>query len=107
MPTIIFSPSAQLSTVDGFPKECERTVKGALHIRPGATCIVTDGELAHLKTLGVAFVVTGARKSTQAPQTAVAQPSVPPPAPSSKPKVSGGKEPFAPAVARAQSDEPK
>ncbi len=104
MPTIIFSPSAQLTAVEDFPKDCARTVKGALHIRPGATCTVTDGELAHLKTLGVAFVVAGPKKP---PQTAVASPSAPPPASPSGFKASGGREPFASSAARAQSDEPK
>lgn len=35
--------------VDDFPEGCERSCKGALHIRPSSTLEATDGELAHLK----------------------------------------------------------
>ena len=55
MPTIIYSPSSQPRQVDDFPADCERTVKGALHVRPGSTCVVSDGEAAHLKASGVQF----------------------------------------------------
>lgn len=34
--------------VEGFPKGCDRSVKGALHIRPG-TMEMTEGELAHVR----------------------------------------------------------
>lgn len=35
--------------VDGFPEKCERSCKGALHLRPSSTAVATDGELAHIK----------------------------------------------------------
>jgi hypothetical protein len=67
MPTIIFSPSAQLLQVEDFPADTERTVKGALYVRPGATSVVSDGEAAHLKKLGIAFTVSGAPKVAALP----------------------------------------
>jgi hypothetical protein len=62
MPTIIYSPSALVQQVDNFPKEVERSLKGALYIRPGATVTVTDGEAKHLKTQGVQFIEVGQGK---------------------------------------------
>lgn len=59
MPNIIYSPTAQLVQVEDFPDGCERTVKGALHVRPGAFAIVSDGEAAHLKRKGVPFSLVG------------------------------------------------
>lgn len=59
MPTIIFSPTAQLQQVDDFPKDCERTVTGAIHVRPGGTYVVSEGEAAHLKSKGIVYSVTG------------------------------------------------
>lgn len=66
MPTIIFSPSAQLTQVEDFPADCERTIKGALHVRPGATCTVTSGEAEHLKKRGIAFMAVGKWKGPSA-----------------------------------------
>lgn len=35
--------------VDDFPEGCKRERKGALHIRPSSTLVVSEDELAHLK----------------------------------------------------------
>lgn len=35
--------------VEHFPKGCERSRKGALHLKPSSTIIMTDGELAHAR----------------------------------------------------------
>lgn len=55
MPTIIFSPTTQPQQIEDFPPDCERTIKGAMHVRPGSTQIVSQGELVHLKTTGLKF----------------------------------------------------
>jgi hypothetical protein len=69
MPTIIFSPSSQPQQVEDFPEKCDRTVKGAIHVRPGSSCIVSDGEAEHLKSRGVAFIVA---KKSPVPEVAPA-----------------------------------
>ena len=35
--------------VDDFPKDCERSCKGSLHLIPRKPTTVTEGELKHLK----------------------------------------------------------
>jgi len=60
MPTIVYSPGVQVQQVE-IPKEVERSIKGALYIRPGATVTVTDGEAKHLKAQGVKFIEVGAK----------------------------------------------
>lgn len=109
MPTIIFSPSAQLSQVEGFPPDCERTVKGALHVRPGATCIVSDGEAAHLKASGVDFTVAGeskpkalpaAKKASPTPKGAPASPELPLPVSGSGAPTAGSQRPAASSEAK-------
>jgi hypothetical protein len=35
--------------VDDFPKDCKRSRKGALYIRPRSTLVLTPDELDHLK----------------------------------------------------------
>lgn len=35
--------------VEGFPEDCERSVEGSLHLRPGQTVELTDDEYAHIK----------------------------------------------------------
>lgn len=35
--------------IDDFPEGCERSRKGALHLRPGSTETLTAAELEHLK----------------------------------------------------------
>lgn len=96
MPTIIFSPSTQLSQVEDFPTDCERTVKGALHVRPGATQTVSDGEVAHLKKCGIAFAVVGALKTMPVPAPveppASTLPVVPVPLPSPALTASGAEK---------------
>lgn len=62
MPTIIFSSTAQLQQVEDFPSSCKRSVDGALHVRPGATCVVTDQEALHLNSKGIKFSVSGRAK---------------------------------------------
>jgi len=88
MPTIIFSPSSQLKQVEDFPASVERSVKGAIHVRPGTTCVVTDGEAAHLKARGVVFTTAGPKPTPPArvgttperPTVNPGRPSIPPPA---------------------------
>lgn len=35
--------------IDDFPEGCERSCKGALHLRPSSTKMLTAGELGHLE----------------------------------------------------------
>ena len=35
--------------LEGFPKDCERSKQGALHLRPGRTMELTDDEYAFIK----------------------------------------------------------
>jgi hypothetical protein len=81
MPTIIFSPSAQLQQIDDFPADCGRTVVGAIHVAPGRTCVVSDDEAAHLKARGVVFSVAGAPLKPPAASRAGRKPApaAPPP----------------------------
>lgn len=82
MPTIIFSPTAQLQQVEDFPDNCERTIKGAIYVRPGGTCVVSDCEAAHLKSKGIVFTVAGAPKLGATASTSPAPtPAKPPSAP--------------------------
>lgn len=46
---ILVTKSANLTQVEGFPENCERSVKGAIHIRPNTVTIMTLGELEHIK----------------------------------------------------------
>jgi hypothetical protein len=62
MPTIIISPTAQLQQLDDFPDTVERTIEGSLHIRPGATYVLSDGEAAHLTSRGIKYSVVGKAK---------------------------------------------
>lgn len=36
--------------LEGFPQDCERSVEGSIHLRPGQTVELTDDEFAHIKT---------------------------------------------------------
>lgn len=74
MPNIIYSPTAQLTQIDDFPEDCERTVKGALYVRPGQSAIISDGEAAHLKARGISFSVAPSRQRP-APPAAPATPA--------------------------------
>lgn len=76
MQTIIFSPTAQLSQVDDFPVDCERSVKGAIHVRPGASATVTEREAEHLKKKGIPFAYIKAAKPL--PTAKVVQPGATP-----------------------------
>lgn len=72
MPVIRFSPQAQALQVEDFPKDCERSCKGALHVRPNTTAIVTKGELAHLQKLKTPlYVVPVDDPAPKEPQKAV------------------------------------
>lgn len=86
MPTIIFAPTTQLTQVEDFPADCDRTVKGALHVRPGATCVVNDAEAEHLKKRGIAFTVSASTKAAPlpapVPSAGPAEPVVAVPSPS-------------------------
>lgn len=48
MPTIVIPSHIRPQQVEDFPAEAPRTVKGAMHIRPG-TMEVTPEELKHLQ----------------------------------------------------------
>lgn len=37
--------------VDGFPKSVERTLKGALHLKPNRVYSISEGEFAHVKEI--------------------------------------------------------
>lgn len=83
--------------IEGFPADCERSVKGALHIRPG-TLTITEGELEHLrkhhKAIARRLHVRGVVK--EQPQVAAAPPAKqearkPEATPEPTPKPSGGK----------------
>jgi hypothetical protein len=64
MLTIVYSPGVQVQQVE-IPKEVERSIKGALYIRPGATVSVTEGEAKHLKAQGVKFIEVGAKATAK------------------------------------------
>ncbi len=49
MPVIQFRTTASRVQVEGFPEGCERSGEGSFHVRPGATRVVTEAELEHLK----------------------------------------------------------
>jgi hypothetical protein len=55
--------------IEGFPADCERSVKGSLHVRPG-TLVITAGELEHLrkhhKDIARRLHVTGPVKAPEA-----------------------------------------
>lgn len=59
--------------IDDFPEGCERSRKGALHLRPGSTETLTAAELEHLKAK---HAVIADRLRTV--DTAVAKPAVAP-----------------------------
>jgi len=37
--------------VDGFPKNIERTFKGALHLKPGRVYTLSEGEYTYIKKI--------------------------------------------------------
>jgi hypothetical protein len=91
MPTIIFSPSAQLQQIDDFPADCQRSVKGAIYVAPGRTCVVSDCEAAFLKKRAVAFSVVGAPLKPPTPPAPEHKPPTPAPTPSGTlPTLPGG-----------------
>lgn len=54
---IKFGHNASIQQVEGFPKDCERSCKGALHVRPWATKTVTKAELERLQELKIPLMV--------------------------------------------------
>lgn len=66
--------------IEGFPADCARSQKGALHVRPG-TMTITDGELSHIrkhhKEVARRFVV---RPVVAKPAPVAAATPTPPPA---------------------------
>lgn len=87
MPNIIISPTAQLQQIDDFPESAQRTVEGALHIRPGATYVVSDGEAAHLASKGIKFSVSGKPKAVPIGKATTDPAPAPVPAPKPLPGV--------------------
>lgn len=73
--TIIFSPIAQVVQIDDFPEDIKRTIKGALHVKPGATRVVTEEEAAHLKARGIHFTVIGQPTKPSKPAPAEESPA--------------------------------
>jgi hypothetical protein len=63
--------------IEGFPADCERSVKGSLHVRPG-TLVITAGELEHLrkhhKDIARRFHVLGSAKAAPEATEAEAKP---------------------------------
>ena len=57
MPVIQFRRNAKQIQVEDFPKECKRTVEGAMYVRPGATAVITDAELKHLQDRKIPLLV--------------------------------------------------
>ena len=72
--------------IDDFPKDCERSRKGALYVRPRSTLILTAGELKHLrakhKDIASKLIVVGVEESAAKPS----QKSVEPPKKKAKAK---------------------
>jgi hypothetical protein len=87
MPNIIISPTAQLQQVDDFPDTVERTVEGAMHIRPGATYVLSDGEASHLASKGIKFSVSGKPKAVALSKATTGPAPVAVPAPTPLPGV--------------------
>lgn len=79
MHVIAFGPTAEVAQIDTWPEGTKRSVKGALHISPGATKQVTLSELAYLKKLRVPLrvipVPDPTKKSYQAPQDGAPAPT--------------------------------
>jgi len=48
VPTVVVRTGLLPQQVEDFPEDCERSCKGALHLKPGTT-LMTDGELAHIR----------------------------------------------------------
>ena len=46
---VVVGATARLAQVEDFPEGCARSCKGALHLRPGSTKVLTEGELSHLQ----------------------------------------------------------
>lgn len=47
---VVATPAAFLPVqIEGFPEDCERTRKGALHLRPATVENLSEGEVAHIK----------------------------------------------------------
>ncbi|MGD9749391.1 MAG: hypothetical protein AB7W59_00185 [Acidimicrobiia bacterium] len=82
--------------IEGFPADCERSVKGSLHVKPG-TLLVTEGELEHLrkhhKDVARRLRVVGPVKEPAAPAPSAAPAAItePEPTPEPTPKASGGR----------------
>jgi hypothetical protein len=61
------SRTCKIQQVEDFPEKAKRSRKGALHLRPGATLVVTRDELKHLEaSTKRAFMVVGKAKGPPA-----------------------------------------
>lgn len=76
MPVIQFRRHAKQVQVEDFPKGCERTVEGAMYVRPGATAVVTDAELKHLEKCKIPLLVVS--KDTPSKPASDVTPEEPP-----------------------------
>ena len=94
MPLIHIPVGVAPCQVDDFPKDAERSCKGALHLRPASTKEVTNDELAHLKTapqhgkLAARLSVVEVAKKTE-PQPVQPKPRRPKPPPEPTPNGDG------------------
>lgn len=75
MPVIQFAKTEAVRQIEDFPKDCKRSHDGAMHVRPGSTKVVTEGELDHLRKskVKVAVLAPGAaedKKAEDKPQAA-------------------------------------
>jgi len=79
MPVIQFAPQAQPCQVEDFAKDCDRSHKGAIHVRPGATKTVTKAELEHLQARKIPLrVIRASDPEPKAPQAAPGAPQAAP-----------------------------
>lgn len=72
MPDVVIqvSRTCKIQQIEDFPKKCKRSRPGAMHLRPGATLVVTRDELKHLKAKHErAFMVVGETKDPPAEET--------------------------------------
>jgi len=55
--TIRFSPTVQIQQIENFPKNCSRSCKGSIHIKPGSTKMVTSDEMEYMKNMKIPFQI--------------------------------------------------
>lgn len=95
MPTVVVRTGLLPQQVEDFPEGCERSCKGALHLKPG-TLTVTDGELAHIRKsrpeLSAYLQVVSRTRPVKAAAVPVEAPDDPPPGTESVTEIPGPTE---------------